>query len=224
MRSPNYSKPVIYSSLGEQLFALVFSNDEDILFVGGGFDVPNYKARVAAVDLGSTTTILANKSIEVEGMPMIWSMLRLPGTDILLAGGTGGLLILFFDGSDFHLLNKLWSQQELSAVQELKLEGPILYGLMQPPGKLLVADFGAAFPELLDIWSANTVQTPQEQGLSQIVSNLNFSKIPVSVVPDGVGFSSDGNTIMLRQNNQLSLLPRGVNGWKNEALYPTSTL
>lgn len=159
--------------LAEQFHSLLFSNDEAVVFIGGGYDDPRYRARIAAVELGSSSTMIANSYLELTEFPIIFSMVRLPGTDFILAGGKGGVAMVYFDGQNFQTLGVFWDKG-LGAVEELKINGATVYGIIGGTGSVQMAHFSAAFPNLASQFPALESQGTLVANESSQLSKLHW--------------------------------------------------
>lgn len=125
--------------LAAEAKCLEVSEDNSLVFIGGGGDNPSGLPTVSAVQFDKGMALVTEQILEVDGLNIVFSMIRHQSGNILFAGGYGHVVILFFNGRAFDVLGVLGKDASSDdPVLDLRLLGSKLFILCQPSRKMQV--------------------------------------------------------------------------------------
>lgn len=193
------------------------------MFVAGGRDDEQGTPAVAAlridprnIELGTVASVF---QVPVKDFNIVWSMERLPGTDLLFLGGYGSISVVLFDRYAFQQVAVLATDLDrlTDPILDMKIGDDLaLYYLRQPSGsleKIQISkpkgpnqyDSSKAFVE-----SYKSLPLSDSQSI-QLSSTFKSAKVSQFEIPTGTDFfrlARDGSLLGVRTNNVFKLLKR----------------
>jgi hypothetical protein len=197
--------------------------NSNIVFVAGGKDDEKGIPTVAAlrvdpksIDIGTVASVF---QIPVKEFSIVWSMERLPGSDLLFLGGYGHISVVLFDRYAFQQIAILATDLDRlnDPILEMKMgEDQALYFMRQPstflekiqiskPSDSNQQDSSKGFVEAYKSLPINDNQSTQ---LSSIFRSGKVSQFEIPAGTDFFRVSADGSLLGVRCSSIFKLLRR----------------
>jgi len=137
--------------------SIVYSRYDKIVLLGTKGDG---EGRVIAVDTDDKIETICSVSVPLQSVLCIDIA---PDTDIILAGGYGGVVMLFFDGRSLHILGKIIDTQTIAedSVFDIRTNNTKAYCLLQPSGNTAIIDLSLLYPGSSQTNPPHTVPLPE---------------------------------------------------------------